>query len=158
MEGPRRGPEVGGFCKYRLLRVSRALCHDTSLGLTWLRTCSVRGFVRTLPFCLKLKAKENDRRLRTELTLAPGWEAAALLDATYCKWPEYQRGGFHGQMHSRCLPLHLDHLVVFKFLVPEAKSTTCLLVTCLPAVVVDVLAGRFGISHQSFCTVLVSSI
>lgn len=31
-----------------------------------------------------------------------------------------------------CLPFHSDHLGVFKFLVPEAESTTCLPVTCLP--------------------------
>lgn len=31
-----------------------------------------------------------------------------------------------------CLLCHSDHPVVFKFLVSEAESTTCLPVTCLP--------------------------
>lgn len=39
-----------------------------------------------------------------------------------------------------CLPFHSDHLGVFKFLVPEAESTTCLPVTCLPFRAVDALS------------------
>lgn len=60
--GPWRAPERGSVHR------GPYVCPDPLswyifLGLTWLRTSALGGFARTLPFHLKVKAKENGQKL-----------------------------------------------------------------------------------------------
>lgn len=64
------GEALRGFCMWGSVCVTRVLfCGAFSLRRKpWLRTSALTGSVRTLPFLLKLKAKENGkRRLGLEL-------------------------------------------------------------------------------------------